>query len=97
MTTITMITKEYDRTDSGKSWKSKPRTVEEKTITEEQLKMMTSDETCRWFRRLGGSETVQRTYTAIGYVPYKLASISPNRSIKRVREFNVTITKDTTK
>ena len=41
-----------------------------------------------WFRRLGGSETAQRSYTCYGYVIYKLTSSSPDRQTKSVREFN---------
>jgi hypothetical protein len=87
MKTIKMITKEYGRTDSGKSWKSKPHTIEEKEIDMQKYKNITSDDTCRFFRRLGGSETVNRTYTSIGYVPYELISCNPDRSVRKVRRF----------
>lgn len=86
-TTIKMITSEYDRTDSGRSWRSKPHTVKENEITLEQLDKITNDDTLRWFRRLGGSESVQRTYTKYGYLPYRCTSCSPSRDIKKVREF----------
>ena len=47
-------------------------------------------ESCPFFRRLGGSETITRAYTSKGYVPVKLTSISPDRQTKIVREFKFT-------
>lgn len=63
--------------------------VETKTepITEKQYNNITNDDTLRWFRRLGGSETAQRGYTAWGYNIVRLISSSPDRSIKTIREF----------
>ena len=77
-----------DRTASGKSWKSKPDTVEHSTVSWEQYLNMTSPETCRFFRRLGGSEFLRRSYTAYGYIPVELISCSPLRDTKTVRVFD---------
>ena len=85
--TITMIKKEYSRTDSGKSWKSKADTTEESELNREQYNNMTSDDTCRFFRRLGGSESIIRSYTCIGYVPVQSISCNPDRDLKIVRSF----------
>jgi N-acetyl-anhydromuramyl-L-alanine amidase AmpD len=41
-----------------------------------------------FFRRLGGSESLQRAYTCYGYKVYKLTSKSPDKQTKVVREFN---------
>jgi predicted esterase YcpF (UPF0227 family) len=62
--------------------------TEVKEITETEHKNITCDETCKWFRRLGGSETVQRNYTNAGYKVTKLTSTSPDKQIKKVREFS---------
>jgi hypothetical protein len=42
----------------------------------------------KWFRRLGGSESITKGYTCNGYVGTKLISTSPDKQIKVVREFN---------
>ena len=60
---------------------------EVKEVTEQQHELTTNDETCKWFRRLGGSESLQRAYTCAGYVVVKLISTSPNRESKTVREY----------
>jgi hypothetical protein len=44
-------------------------------------------ESCPFFRRLGGSETLERNYTCRGFMPVKLTSKSPCRTIKTVRQF----------
>ena len=41
----------------------------------------------KFFRNLGGSETVTRGYTFNGYCPIKLTSTSPNREYKKIRYF----------
>ena len=84
---ITMTTKTFDRTESGKCWKSKPNELEVKELNEEQYNNMTSDDTCKFFRRLGGSETVTRSYTYYGYIPVEVISCNPDRSIRKVRSF----------
>lgn len=61
------------------------RGVEE--ITETQYKNICSDDTLKWFRRLGGSESAERGYTCRGYRVVKLISTSPNKQLKTIREF----------
>lgn len=48
----------------------------------------TNEQTVKWFRRLGGSETVQRSYTCAGYVVTKLTSTSPDKQTKVIRKYN---------
>lgn len=84
-TYCSMKTTKYERT--GKAT-FKPYETEEKAITEEQYNNITNDDTLRWFRRLGGSETAQRCYTSKGYVVFKLISTSPCKTEKVIREFN---------
>lgn len=64
------------------------KTIETKTIDRKQYDNITNVDTLKWFRRLGGSETAQRNYTNMGYMVTRLISISPDKSIKVVREFN---------
>lgn len=56
--------------------------------TERQHYLTTNNDTVKWFRRLGGSETVQRSYTCAGYVVTKLISLSPDKQTKVIREYN---------
>jgi hypothetical protein len=86
--TVNLTKYTYSRTASGKSWKSKPDTVEHLTVSWEQYLNMTSPDTCRFFRRLGGSEFIKRSYTAYGYLPIELISCSPLRDKKTVRVFD---------
>lgn len=85
--TVNMTKYTYSRTASGKSWKSKPDIVKHSTISWEQYLDITSPDTCRFFRRLGGSEFIKRSYTAHGYIPVELISCDPLREIKIVRVF----------
>jgi hypothetical protein len=48
---------------------------------------ITNKDTLKWFRRLGGSETVTKGYTWKGYQITKLVSTSPDRDIKMIRKF----------
>ena len=84
---VQMTTKTYSKTESGKSWKKNPDDVEEKELSEEHYKNMISDDTCKFFRRLGGSETITRSYTYYGYLPVESISCNPDRSIRKVRVF----------
>lgn len=60
----------------------------EKTLIDRRFyDNMTNKDTLKFFRRLGGSETAQRTYTCNGYLITRLLSKSPDRSIKVERLF----------
>lgn len=59
----------------------------EELISKKQYNNIVSDDTCKWFRRLGGTETKSMCYTFDGYNCIKLVSKSPNKQIKKVREF----------
>lgn len=61
--------------------------IEVSTITDKQHHLITNDETVKWFRRLGGSESLQRAYTCAGYKVYKITSTSPDKQNKTIREF----------
>lgn len=56
-------------------------------VTSRQHSLATCDDTVKWFRRLGGSETVERSYTSAGYLVTKLVSTSPDKQNKTVREY----------
>ena len=56
--------------------------------TEKEHYNCTNENTIKWFRRLGGSETVVRSYTCAGYVVTKLTSTSPDKQTKVIRKYN---------
>ncbi len=86
---LKLTEKQYSRTESGKSWKAKPDAVKTETITAAQHENFTSLETRRFFRGLGGSESVTRGYTSEGYIVVELISCDPARTIRKVRKFDV--------
>ena len=56
-------------------------------ISKRQYNNITNDDTIKFFRRLGGTETVERGYTSRGYLIYKLTSTSPDWQMKTIRKF----------
>ena len=56
-------------------------------VTERQHYLTTNDDTVKWFRRLGGSESLERSYTNQGYKVTKLISTSPDKQNKVIREY----------
>ena len=67
------------------SWKQEKETTEK--IDKITYSRIVSADTLKWFRRLGGSETAERSYTCRGYNVTKLTSTSPDRGIKIIRKF----------
>ena len=62
--------------------------TETQEVTREQHRNATEDGTVKYFRRLGGSETVERGYTSQGYNVVKLTSTDPSRTKKTIREYD---------
>ena len=67
-------------------WKTEAKEV--KQIDEEHYENVVCKDTLKFFRRLGGSETVTKAYTSAGYMVVKLVSTNPDRSIRKVRSFD---------
>ena len=65
----------------------KNESIEVTTITDKEHHLITNNDTVKFFRRLGGSESLQCAYTCAGYKVYKLTSTSPDRQNKTIREF----------
>ena len=84
---ITLITKRYEKTSSGKSWKKNPVETNKEVISPKKFELIISS--IPFFRDLGGSERVTKGYTIAGYIPVELSSISPSRETKIVRSFKV--------
>ena len=80
-----LTTETYERTESGKNWKTKASEVEITTIDQETYNNIFSKETQRFFRNLGGYERATKSYTRAGYIVTSLVSISPDRITKIVR------------
>lgn len=102
---LTITTETYSRTDSGKSWQSRPDEVETETLPwgwrdaaasgsircgEEKHRYITEPDTLKWFRQLGGSEYAERSYTPVGFIVTRLISSNPDRTIRKVRKFRIT-------
>jgi len=79
----------WNRTDpdpsdpTGQAWITRER------WGEDVHDKMTSPDTLRWFRRLGGTEHTERSYTPVGYIVTRLISTSPDRSIRHIRTFRI--------
>lgn len=89
---IIMLTNEYSPTKSGKGFKKKPDTTEKKRITPEYYRNITEPKSLQFFRRLGGTERAERTYTPMGYVITRLLSTSPGKRYRIERIFTITHT-----
>lgn len=83
-TIITLTQTEYVKNKTAYVEVSK----EVKEIFEREYFLTTNDNTIKYFKRLGGRETVTRGYTCAGFKIVKLVSVSPDKETKIVREFN---------
>lgn len=103
MYTLTMVSETYSRTESGKSWRTQPDETTTETFPwdrrdvtdgarygEDVHRAVTADDTLAFFRRLGGSERAERSYTPVGYIVTRQTSSNPDRTIRRVRKFRIT-------
>ena len=61
--------------------------VETEEVTKKAYERITGEDTLNWYRRIGGTETAQRSYTCRGYNITRLTSISPDRQTKIIRTF----------
>ena len=78
---IKMVEKRYYK--AGSQWKLLD-SKEENISKENYLNIINS---CKFFRNLGGSERLTKSYTFAGYIPTELNSISPDKKEKVVRSF----------
>ena len=66
-------------------WKQEKETTEK--IDKKTYSRIVSADTLKWFRGIGSSQYVQRSYTCAGYVITYLSSTSPDKNDKSIREF----------
>ena len=84
---ITLTTKRYEKTSSGKSWKKNPVETNEEVISPEEFENIISG--ISFSRSLGGFERITKGYTIAGYIPKQVTSISPDKETKIIRKFKV--------
>lgn len=82
---ITHTRKTFARTASGKSWKSKPEKEYSETVKPEYYTNYVTS--IPFFNNLGTCRA-QHRYTAAGYLPVVITSVSPDRTIKHIDSFN---------
>jgi len=81
LTTIKQVKKEGTAT----VWLEESKTVE--SVTLDQHDKATNEDTVKWFRRLGGSESVTKNYTYEGYVVTDLVSTNPDKTKRTIRNY----------
>lgn len=77
----------YARTESGRSWKRKPDTIETHVYRAEQYQNCV--QSVQWFKNVFGArnERAEWGYTRAGYLPIKITSVSPDGAEKVVYSF----------
>ena len=81
-----IMTKMYQEKKSGTKTVWQTTKTETKAITETQYNNIVN--AAPFFRHLGGSETLQKTYTCRGYKVYQMFSTSPDKKSRNVRTFD---------
>lgn len=82
-----ILTKETYKKEGRKNFPKNPlETTTEEITTEEYDNIFSSID---FFKSLGGTEKIYKTYTLAGYIPTKLVSISPNKETKIVRRISI--------
>ena len=84
---IEMTKEEYIKKEGNKTFSKKPNTVLTKGITIEEYDNIFS--AIDFFKGLGGTENILKTYTIAGYIPTRLISTSPAKDKKVIRIFNI--------
>ena len=78
---------EYRKTESGKSWQSKPVSVKREVINAEFYQNYVSS--IPFFNNFGDGAycRAQKAYTCAGYLPTRIVTVSPGRERKIVADF----------
>lgn len=83
--TITLTETRYIKNpDTKTTYVEVEKEVKEVTEREHYLYF----DSVKYFRRLGGKESITNAYTCNGYKGIKLTSTSPDKQTKVIREFN---------
>ena len=85
---ITFTKKSYSLTGSGHYWKNVPDSIESETVTPEFYRNYI--QSIPFFANFGGRASCRayRNYTAAGYIPVKVVTVSYDGCKKIVAEFS---------
>lgn len=85
--TILETKKEYERTASGKSWKTKASKETISTFSLEQYENVVNS--VPFFNSFGYGAYCRAHYgyTALGYIPVTIVTVNPGRTIRQVRTY----------
>ena len=81
------LTKEEYRKEGRKNFPKNPLEVTTEEITIKQYDYIFSS--VNFFRTLGGTERVYKSYTIAGYIPTRVVSTSPNKETKVIRKISI--------
>ena len=82
---ITHTRKHYERTATGKSWKATPTEEKTERVTAQHYTNYVTS--IPFFNNLGTCRAVHN-YTAAGYLPVTITSISPDKNEKYIDSFS---------
>lgn len=81
------LTKEEYRKEGRKNFPKNPLEVTTEEITTEEYDNIFSS--INFFKTLGGTERIYKSYTLVGYIPTRLVSVSPNKETKVIRKISI--------
>lgn len=81
------LTKEEYRKEGRKNFPKNPLEVTTEEITTEEYDNIFSS--INFFKTLGGTERIYKSYTLAGYIPTRLVSVSPNKETKVIRKISI--------
>lgn len=82
-----ILTKETYKKEGRKNFPKNPIEVTTEEITHKEYDYIFSS--INFFRTLGGTEKVYKSYTIAGYIPTKLVSTSPDKETKIIRKISI--------
>lgn len=81
------LKKETYKKEGRKNFPKNPIEVTTEEITIKEYDNIFSS--INFFKTLGGTERVYKSYTIAGYIPTKLVSTSPNKETKVIRKISI--------
>ena len=81
------LTKETYKKEGRKNFPKNPLEVTTEEITTEEYDNIFSS--INFFKTLGGTERIYKSYTIAGYIPTRLVSVSPNKETKVIRKISI--------
>lgn len=82
-----ILTKETYKKEGRKNFPKNPLEVTTEEITTEEYDNIFSS--INFFKSLGGTERIYKSYTIAGYIPTRLVSVSPNKETKVIRKISI--------